>query len=56
MRNLCLATTTGMRKPALRLRNGWAALPALVSTPDLLNEMTRWSIAKLKGECTNSGD
>ncbi|HXZ42716.1 MAG TPA: alpha/beta fold hydrolase [Terriglobales bacterium] len=29
---------------------GWVALPAFLTTPDLLDEMTRWSIAKLKGK------
>ena len=32
------------------LSSGWAALPAFLTAPDLLNEMTRWTIAKLKGE------
>ncbi|HXW92105.1 MAG TPA: alpha/beta fold hydrolase [Terriglobales bacterium] len=32
------------------LPSGWAALPAFLTAPDLLDEMTRWSIAKLKGE------
>jgi pimeloyl-ACP methyl ester carboxylesterase len=32
------------------LPSGWAALPAFLIAPDLLDEMTRWSIAKLKGE------
>jgi hypothetical protein len=32
------------------LPSGWAALPAFLTAPDLLDEMTRWSIAKLKVE------
>jgi len=27
---------------------GWAALPAFLTTPELLDELTRWSIAKLQ--------
>jgi dienelactone hydrolase len=30
------------------LSTGWAALPAFLTTPDLLDELTRWSVAKLK--------
>lgn len=29
------------------LSNGWAALPAFVTTPELLDQLTRWSVAKL---------
>ena len=29
------------------LSTGWAALPAFLTTPDLLDELTRWSVAKL---------
>jgi len=29
------------------LSSGWAALPAFITAPDLLDEMTRWSVAKL---------
>jgi uncharacterized protein len=32
------------------LPNGWAALPGFLTAPDLLDEMTRWSIARLKSE------
>jgi len=32
------------------LANGWAALRAFLTAPDLLNEMSRWSVAKLKSE------
>jgi pimeloyl-ACP methyl ester carboxylesterase len=30
------------------LPTGWSALPAFLTTPDLLDELTRWSVAKLK--------
>jgi len=30
------------------LSTGWAALPAFLTTPELLDEMTRWSVEKLK--------
>jgi uncharacterized protein len=29
------------------LPTGWAALPAFLTTPDLLDELTRWSVTKL---------
>jgi uncharacterized protein len=29
------------------LPSGWAALPAFLTAPDLLEELTRWSVAKL---------
>ena len=29
------------------LPTGWAALPAFLTAPDLLAELTRWSVAKL---------
>jgi uncharacterized protein len=29
------------------LSSGWAALPAFLTAPDLLEELTRWSVAKL---------
>ena len=29
------------------LSTGWAALPAFLTTPDLLDELARWSVAKL---------
>jgi len=29
------------------LSSGWAALPAFITAPELLNELTRWSVAKL---------
>jgi uncharacterized protein len=32
------------------LPGGWAALPAFLTAPELLSEMTRWSIIKLEGE------
>jgi uncharacterized protein len=32
------------------LPSGWAALPAFLTPPDLLGEVTRWSLAKLKPE------
>jgi Dienelactone hydrolase family len=30
------------------LSAGWAALPAFLTTPDLLDELTRWSVGKLR--------
>jgi pimeloyl-ACP methyl ester carboxylesterase len=30
------------------LPTGWAALPAFLTTPELLNEVTRWSVSKLR--------
>ena len=32
------------------LPSGWAALPAFLTPPDLLGEVTRWSLARLKPE------
>jgi len=32
------------------LPSGWGALPAFLTAPDLLDEVTRWSVAKLRGE------
>jgi pimeloyl-ACP methyl ester carboxylesterase len=32
------------------LPSAWAALPAFLTAPDLLDEMTRWSIARLKAD------
>ena len=32
------------------LPSGWAALPAFLTAPDLLREVTRWSLTKLKPE------
>jgi uncharacterized protein len=32
------------------LPKGWAALPAFLTAPDLLDEMIRWSIARLKAQ------
>lgn len=29
------------------LSSGWAALPAFLTSPDILNELTRWSVARL---------
>ena len=29
------------------LSNGWAALPAFLTSPDILDELTRWSVARL---------
>jgi pimeloyl-ACP methyl ester carboxylesterase len=29
------------------LSSGWAGLPAFLTTPDLLDQLTRWSVAKL---------
>jgi len=32
------------------LSSGWAALPAFLTAPDLLDELTRWSVVRLRAE------
>jgi dienelactone hydrolase len=38
------------------LSAGWAALPAFLTTPDLLDELTRWSVAKAYNNAWQSPD
>ena len=30
------------------LSGGWAALPAFLTSPEILDELTRWSVARLR--------